>query len=82
MTRPPPLAEGQRAGVLVLGASGYVGGELLRWIAVHPRLDLPGAAGDDTLFVAGGSALHAAPGGGNGSASSGEEAPRPRGDRK
>ena len=40
MTRPPPLAEGQRAGVLVLGASGYVGGELLRWIAVHPRLDL------------------------------------------
>ena len=40
MNDPPPLAEGQRAGVLVLGASGYVGGELLRWIALHPRLDL------------------------------------------
>ena len=76
MTRPQPLAEGQRAGVLVLGASGYVGGELLRWIALHPRLDLPGAAGDDTLFVAGARALCAALGGGNGSASSAEEATR------
>lgn len=48
-------------------------------------------AGDDTLFVASASAadqrrllerLYAALGGGNGSASSGDEAPRPRGDRK
>lgn len=48
-------------------------------------------AGDDTLFVASAGAaeqrrllerLYAALGGGNGSPSSGEEAPRPRGDRK
>lgn len=38
-----PLAEGGNAAVFVLGASGYVGGELLRWIAVHPRLDLAAA---------------------------------------
>lgn len=38
-----PLAEGESAAVFVLGASGYVGGELLRWIAVHPRLDLAAA---------------------------------------
>ena len=76
MTRPQPLAEGRRAGVFVLGASGYVGGELLRRIALHPRFELRGAAGDDTLFVAGGSALHAALGGGNGSASSGVAATR------
>lgn len=30
-------------GVLVLGASGYVAGELLRWIAGHPHLQLAGA---------------------------------------
>ena len=76
MTRPPPLAEGRRAGVLALCASGYSGGELLRWIALHPRLDLPGAAGDDTRFVAGASALYAALGGANGSASSAEGATR------
>lgn len=38
-----PLAKGENAAVFVLGASGYVGGELLRWIAVHPRLDLAAA---------------------------------------
>lgn len=30
-------------GVLVLGASGYVAGELLRWIAGHPGMRLAGA---------------------------------------
>ena len=30
-------------GAVVLGASGYVAGELLRWIAGHPRLRLAGA---------------------------------------
>ena len=30
-------------GALVLGASGYVAGELLRWIAGHPRVRLAGA---------------------------------------
>lgn len=30
-------------GVIVLGASGYVGGELLRWIAGHPAMELLGA---------------------------------------
>ena len=76
MNDPPPLAEGQRAGVPVLGATGYAGGELLRWIALHPRLDLPAAAGDDTLFAAGAGAPCGALGGGNGSASSAEAATR------
>ena len=30
-------------GIVVLGASGYVAGELLRWIAGHPRMRLAGA---------------------------------------
>lgn len=30
-------------GAFVLGASGYVGGELLRWIAVHPEMELAAA---------------------------------------
>ena len=30
-------------GAVVLGASGYVAGELLRWIAGHPRMRLAGA---------------------------------------
>ena len=30
-------------GTIILGASGYVAGELLRWIAGHPTLDLLGA---------------------------------------
>ena len=76
MTRPPPLAEGQRAGVPVLGASGYAGGELLRRIALHPRFELPEVAGDDTLFVAGAGARYAALGGGHRSASSAEAATR------
>ncbi len=33
-------------GALVLGASGYVGGELLRWIAGHPRIHLAGAVSE------------------------------------
>ena len=32
-----------RVGTLVLGASGYVAGELLRWIAGHPGMRLAGA---------------------------------------
>ena len=36
--------DGQRSiGAVVLGASGYVAGELLRWIAGHPRMRLAGA---------------------------------------
>ncbi|MYE44275.1 MAG: N-acetyl-gamma-glutamyl-phosphate reductase [Acidobacteria bacterium] len=31
------------AGVVVLGASGYVAGELLRWVAGHPGMRLAGA---------------------------------------
>lgn len=30
-------------GALVVGASGYVAGELLRWLAGHPRMQLAGA---------------------------------------
>ena len=37
-----PAKGGVRApvGVIVLGASGYAGGELLRWIGGHPRMEL------------------------------------------
>ena len=31
---------------IVLGAGGYVGGELLRLIAAHPRFDLAAAVSD------------------------------------
>lgn len=38
-----PRAEGENAAGFVPGASGYVGGGLLRRTAVHPRLDLAAA---------------------------------------
>jgi len=40
MTEPSKKAAPGKTGVGVIGGSGYIGGELLRYLAVHPRVDL------------------------------------------